>query len=192
MMGRYGPEAMAQDLQVILQAKDDLLDRFTAMVERLGAGKLRQAEVRALNHVGAKALTAVKRALIAQTSLPRAAVEAGLAAQKASKANTEEFRIVGTGKRASLRSFAPHQFAAGVRVKIWGRFQRYPHTFIVSSLGEGQVFRRVGKSRYPIKKLWGPGIGSELVKDQSKAAFEKVATELEPRLRHEMERILTP
>ena len=62
------------DLKVVLQPNDDLLERFVAMIERLGDGKVRQAEVRALNHVGSKATTAVKRALVAQTSLPSSAL----------------------------------------------------------------------------------------------------------------------
>jgi hypothetical protein len=72
-----------------------------------------------------------------------------------------------------------------VRVKVWGRFQQYPRTFIVGELG-GNVFKRVGPGRLPIKKLWGPGIGSELIKDKSAEAFQATARELPARLLHEL------
>lgn len=174
------------DLQVILEPGDDLLARFTAMVERLGSSKLRSAERRALNHVGGKAFTAVKRALVNQTSLPRAAIQAGVTTVRASVANSEEFRIVGKGNRLPLRLFGPVQFSYGVRVKVWGVFRQYRHTFIIDQYARN-VFKRVGPSRLPIKKLWGPGVASELVRDESAEAFEAVATELGPRLMHEIE-----
>jgi hypothetical protein len=182
-------DSSVAELQVILKPNDDLLQRFAAMIERLGAGKVQQAEVRALNHVGAKAFTAVKRALVAQTSLSRDDIEKGLRTQRASRNRQEEFRIVGKGARASLGHFRPVQFSYGVRAKVWGRFQRYPRTFIIEGFG-GNVFKRVGAGRSDIKKLWGPGIASELLKAQSAKAFEEVAKELGPRLAHEMDYLL--
>ena len=50
----------------------------------------------------------------------------------------------------------------------------FPHTFIVEKLG-GQVFKREGRARLPIRKLWGPSLPIKLVRGASPAAFEKLA-----------------
>ena len=177
------------ELQAILQPNDDLFARFVDMIDRLGSGKLRQAEVRALNHVGDKAFTAVRRALVAQTSLSRDDISRGLRKVRASRQRQEEYRIVGTGARIALAHFGPVQFSYGTRAKVWGRLQRYPRTFIIEAFG-GNVFKRVGSGRSAIKKLWGPGIATELVRDLSVKAFEHAAKDLGPRLAHEMDYLL--
>ena len=107
-------------MPVTLQFRDDHLARFSAMAERLASNKLRQAEMRALNQVGAKAFTAVKRALVEQTTLPRAAIDAGLTTVKASQFGdaANEFKIVGSGNRLPLRLFGARQFSYGVRAKV--------------------------------------------------------------------------
>ena len=65
----------------------------------------------------------------------------------------------------------------------------FPHTFIVPSLG-GQVFVREGKGRLPIRKLWGPSLPKELVRDTVPAAFKEVAKEeFAGRVLHEVNRL---
>jgi len=176
------------DLSITLTPGDEFLARFAAMVDGLAGGKLRTAEQRALNHVGAVAFTAVKRALVQQTSLPRTVVEQGVTTTKGSRTTELEFRIVGTGNRLPLRLFGPSQFSYGVRAKIWGRFQKYPHVFMLTS---GNVYKRPpGGGRGPLVKLWGPGVASEIIKDQAEKAFEVAAKDLPPRLLHEISFLL--
>jgi hypothetical protein len=62
----------------------------------------------------------------------------------------------------------------------------------VPSLG-GQVFRREGRERLPIVKLWGPSIPRELLRDQvPKVFFDEVRAKVPVRLKHELRRILIP
>lgn len=65
-----------------------------------------------------------------------------------------------------------------------------PQASIVASLG-GHVFERTTSARFPIRKLWGPAVPAEMVKDQSKAAFESVVDmELPARVGYEVDAIL--
>jgi len=51
------------------------------------------------------------------------------------------------------------QTGAGVQVNVWGRSQILRNAFITSNTAGGrQVYRRVGRARLPIRKLWGPTI----------------------------------
>lgn len=175
------------DLAVKITPNGDVLDRFIEAIDSLGDKRARLAESRALNHTGDKAYTAVRKALIAQTSAPRAAISAGLDKQKAGNARLA-YSIVANGRPIRLREFGAVQFKAGVRAKVWGRLQTYPHTFIVPAFGSN-VFVRTSSARGPIRSLYGPGLANELVKDQSKIAFDTVAGELATRLLHELDRL---
>jgi hypothetical protein len=113
-MGRTQPGRRRSDAKEFygrtLTPGDDFLARFATTVEGLASGTLRTVDMRALNHVGAKAYTAVKRALVQQTSLPRAIVEQGRHDGARDKLSELEFRIVGKGNRLPLRLFARTQF----------------------------------------------------------------------------------
>ena len=76
----------------------------------------------------------------------------------------------------SLKEFGARQTAKGVSAAPWGKRRVFPHAFIAPTLG-GHVFIREGRSRLPIRKLWGPAIPREMVKDQSKEAFERTVRE---------------
>lgn len=167
----------------------------TASVERLtarlvAAGKsIRPALARALNHTGDKARTQVARVLVKQTGAKYAAIRKAMHSKPAS-IGALMYRIVSSGGYMSLKEFGARQTNKGVSAAPWGKRRVFPHTFIVSSLG-GHVFERKGPSRLPIRKLWGPALPKEMVKDQSKAAFETtVATELPARVVHEVDAIL--
>ena len=68
----------------------------------------------------------------------------------------------------------------------------FPGTFIVEKLG-GQAFRRAGRARLPIVKLWGPSMPREMLRDEvPKVFFEEVRTKLPIRLTHELRRVLVP
>lgn len=162
--------------------------RIEAVAQTLGEARVRTALSRAVNHTGRKALTAVRRALVAQTSIPRPVVVAGVTPRPATR-DTLSYAIVASGRRLPLKLFRPKQTSTGVTARVWGGTQDYPSAFIVASLGS-HVFRRIGRPRLPITKLYGPSLADELVKDQSRAAFERVVQDLEPRVMHEMKRLL--
>jgi hypothetical protein len=54
----------------------------------------------------------------------------------------------------------------------------------------GNVFWREGKARLPIKKIAGPNVPKELVKDETAAAFDAtVRANLQRRVEHEVRAI---
>lgn len=186
--------------QLIIEPRDDLLPRFQRHLEAVGQGKARVAMGRAVNAAGAKTNTAVKRALIKQTSIKRSIVEASMSTRKASTSGTGplEYVIRGKGSEIPLAEFSPRQFKFGVRAKVWGRMQRFNGMFgapgdnpkVVAALN-GQIFHRTGKSRLPIEKSYGPSVPKEMVEGETKATFERVAPQvMEARLFHELKRML--
>lgn len=172
-----------------------------AAVELLSNKKGRVALSRAVNHATGKTITQVRRALVAQTGLKYGAIKQATQ-QYSSNAGNLQAEIKGTGKYTSLKEFGARQTSRGVSAAPWGRRVVFPGTFIVAKRG-GDVYKRVGMgksfrlgkefgySELPIKKLYGPAVPKEMVKDQSKAAFYKtVATDLPKRVEHEMARLL--
>ena len=178
-------------MQIIIKP-DAALARVEGLYVMLGSGQARLVMARAVNHTGRKALTAVRRALVAQTSIPRPVIVAGVSPRpaRARGSSAIEFAIVGSGRRIPLKLFRARQTKSGVTAKVWGGPKEFPSAFIVRSLGS-HVFRRAGRSRLPIKRLFGPSIANEMIKDQSLSAFERVAAELSGRIDHEINRLLS-
>jgi hypothetical protein len=55
----------------------------------------------------------------------------------------------------------------------------------------GRAFLRAGTARGPLHQVWGPAIPAEMVRHQSRAAFDQlVDMELPPRVLHEIDAIL--
>jgi hypothetical protein len=59
-----------------------------------------------------------------------------------------------------LIAFSARQNAVGVTASTpWnGKRQTFKSAFIANAGGSPRVFRRVGRSRLPIKQLWGPSV----------------------------------
>lgn len=177
---------MKEAFEIKVDARD-----FVRMANTFAAaGKnIKPALMRAVNHTGDKARTQVARALVAQTGLKYGKVREALATHTASPAHIV-YRIVAKGAYTSLKEYAARQTGRGTSAAPWGKRRVFPHTFIVATLG-GHVFERRTSARFPIRKLWGPAIPNEMVKDKSRAAFEgTVAAELPARLTHEIGAIL--
>lgn len=170
---------------------DDKLPRFGSALQQIGDGRARMVLARAVNHTGRKALTAVRRGLVQQTSAPRkAVVSATVGKGSATKGfGPISYVISAAHKPLSLKIFKPRQDASGVTAKVWRQNKSFRSAFIVQSLG-GHVSRRVGRARLPIRQLYGPSMATELIKDESRAAFQRVIRELPPRVNHELARVL--
>ena len=175
-------------MNVIIRDLDQQRILFEAMVRRAGEENAKRAFSRALTHEGRKTYTAVRRELRQQTSIPRAVITAGTKF-KPSTVSTLRTVIEGRGSELPLRHFAPKQFKFGVRAKVWGEFQRYPSAFLVRAYN-GDAFVRQGKARFPIKRMWGPSIAKELVKDDTRDTFERSGQDVADRAMHELSRIL--
>lgn len=191
---------MAPNRIQIVAGADSMLKRYGNMLGAVGAGKARQAMARAVNYGGRKTAVQVRRALVKQTSIKRATINAQVRTKAAAHRGTGdiEFVIFARGSEIPLAQFGARQFSWGVRAKVWGRMQRFPSTFgapgdnpkVVAALG-GQVFVRTSADRLPIEKVYGPSIPKEMVIGESKEAFETHAvSETERRLRHELGRLL--
>lgn len=170
---------------------DDGVARMQAVTSRLAEGQARMVMARAVNHTGRKANTGVVRGLVQQTSAPRRAVIQGLRTQRAATRGAGPIAFVISARHAPLplKLFRARQNAIGVVARVWGRSKTYRSSFIVQSIG-AHVFKRAGASRFPIRQKFGPSMATELVKDQSRAAFQRVMLDLPGRVDHELQRVL--
>lgn len=165
------------------------LDALLAPLSRMENGGALQAGCYAVNHTVAKAETSVKRALMSQTGLRSADIGKELKRYSASLGRPEA-SIKSDGPYHRLSEFAARQTTGGVSAAPWGERRVFPHTFFVPAYGGG-VFRRQGKSRFPVEQLWGPAIPKEMVKDASLDAFDRVvAVDLPARMAHEWRRLM--
>lgn len=193
--------------QLILEVRDNLLAKFERQMAQVGEGKARVAMARAVNYGGARALTQVRSALVRQTSIKRGLINDTVKLQRSptKPGGTGDISatIYGTGSELPLAEFGPKQFRFGVRARVWGRSQRFPSTFIFAGrwnsgkaiAGQNVFVRTGGKSKSgrnnAFEKVYGPSIPKEMLKDQSKEAFERVAPDAtERRLFHELSRLL--
>lgn len=171
--------------------------RMEAALEKLASPRRVSAVRRALNHTGDKVFTAVKRAVAKQVGVTQKVVVAkgGLRKSRASTTNLT-YTIYSSGRHLSLKEFNARQIGAGTKASPWGKRRLFKSAFmgprpgVVSGKLGGHVFVREGSRRMPIKKLFGPSIPNEIVKEESAAAFHAVAVELVPRVEHEV-RVIT-
>ena len=175
---------------LVIRDLDQTRIKFEAMVTRVGAGDATKAFSRAINHEGRKTFTLVKRTLVQQTSIPRPIVTQATRFRTATSKNLRAI-IEGRGRELPLRLFKPVQFSYGVRAKVWGAAQRFPHAFIVAKYG-GDVFHRKGAARFPIAGMYGPSVPKEMVKGVTLEAFEQSSNDVASRAMHELSRILRP
>ncbi|MEE9923994.1 MAG: hypothetical protein PBV01_11600 [Brucella anthropi] len=163
---------------LVAKPLDSILERYGDQLTSLGSGKARKVMTRSLNYEGQRAYVQVKRALRIQTSIPSPVINKGVKTRRASmKGDALEFSIIGSGRPLSLKYFKPRQFRVGSKATVWGRRQTFPGAFMGPRPGvlapklNGNVFHRTGSGRFPIERLFGPGIANELVRDQSAQTF---------------------
>lgn len=173
--------------------------RFRDAVAMIGEGRARQAFARGVNRTGDKGRTKTIRALASQIGLTQAKVKSfgAIRTIRARPSADIEYRIESTGAKIPLKEFSARQFGYGVRAKPWGKSQKFESAFIFAGhpgsgkpVSKGDVFVRTSGSSYPIRKLFGPSVPEEMVKDQSAEAFQDSALDLGPRIAHEV-RVIT-
>lgn len=179
------------------------LRRFDNALERLGGSLGKKVVVRALNHQGAKAYTQVKRTLGRQMGVKYGVVNKAVKERRAFAGTTDgfgakfEYRIIGTGEPLSLKHFGARQVKSGVSAAPWGKRRIFEKAFNTGGAFPGRkpvfgghVFVRAGSKRFPIRKLYGPGVADEIVKGRSLEAFQRVFSGLAARLEHEISRVV--
>ena len=136
-----------------------------------------------INAVGRKALTQMRRALVGQTGMRYGVFVRALRAKNAS-ANNLEFRITSRGGNVRLKFFSPKETRAGTTATPWNRRTLYGGAFMKGGqfpgrvplrMGRGNVFKRLGRSRLPIKVMRSDlYIPDEMITGASKASFDQV------------------
>lgn len=171
---------------------------------------VRKATRRALNKVGAQALTLTVRELSNATGVTQRKMRAYVKLNRADYGelrasvhiNSHTFNIASVaGATQTKRGVVTSRFnytksgkahsivtrgKGGVTAVAWGRRHLYPSTFLIQ--GGKTAMVRVGKARLPIRPVWGPRITQEYkrndVDDQLKTL---VSRQFAPTMKHELE-----
>ena len=152
---------------------------------RAASGNALRALKEGLGEGGDKVRTKVRKALRAQTNVKKAesvnsrtsSVRAGL-----------EYIIKGTGKGIPIEEF-PVSAPGHVTASPWGVARVFKRSFVRPDTGAYSA--RLSSKRFPVRKLFGPSIAKEIVKDQSLAAFEAgVRSDVIPIIEKRLARIL--
>ena len=157
-------------MNVIIRDLDKTRIHFEAAIARLGEQAATRAFNRALNREGDKIRTRIRRSLRQQTGAKASLINRETRSIRSSFSNLT-YTIEARGDYLGLSHFSPRQFGYGVRAKPWGRWQKFDSAFLVGSLGNN-AFVREGRARLPIRKLYGPAIPKEMLKDATREAFE--------------------
>jgi hypothetical protein len=157
--------------------------KVIANIGRLPAAA-RRAIVRGLNKTATNVRTSASAAIRKRRALSAKVVRDAMAIRKATKERLVS-SIVVTGSPIPLRDYKARQTKRGVTVSVSPGARklvehRGNHAFIVNKIG-GHVFVRTGKSRLPIKKLFGPSLPSTFVQAEVRAAWTATALETMPK-----------
>lgn len=153
-------------------------------------GPARRAIVRGLNKVAGNVRTSASTAIRQRRALSAKVVREAMAIRKATNQNLVSSLVV-TGRPIPLKEYGANQTKRGVTVKVSpGKRTLVSHAgnraFIIDKIG-GHVFARQGKSRLPVKKLFGPSLPSTFVQEQVRRAWTATANDAMPkRLAEEM------
>lgn len=180
---------------------------FRKFANQLGAlgDKAPLAMQRAIAHTGDRAKTQVVRALTKQTGLPRADIVRAVQVKRPSFADLR-YVMSATGGNIRLKYFRPRETRLGVSAAPFGQRQVFAGTFmragwvwgkrIAKPDWNGQVFRRTGgmtsagMDAFEVVRS-GVYIPREMVQGATEQAWRGVVEKhLEPRLRHEIGRLL--
>lgn len=141
-----------------------------------------------INATGLKARTGMRRALVDQTGMRYGVFVRALRSTNATPGRLR-FEIKTRGGNVRLKFFRPRETRAGTSAAPWNKRTIYPGAFMKGGrfpnrvplrIGKGNVFKRVGSGRTPIRvEKSGLYIPEEMVRGASRTAFEQVvATEL--------------
>ncbi len=199
---------------IVMRIEGDGLARMLRQAERIAAGELRREMARALADGGRLTTTAIKRALVAQTSIKKSAIDRRV--KGILNSGALEFVILGTGKGvppADLQSIrgGPRparsrggsqprdgrgrfsfkgsrdepDFAGSVVASLWGEQRLLWRSW--SDPRRGFVYQRPGE---PIEHVYGPSVAKEIVKGAARAEFHLGAAKVERKLAERIARII--
>lgn len=172
--------------------------RFQRALRSLERAKLVPALNRAVNRAGDASRTQVRRALTAQTGLPRATILKAVRVTRSQPVSLT-YAMTAKGGDVALKFFRARETRKGVSATPFGKRTVFPSTFINGGrfpsrsgvVFHGHVMRREGDGRFPIKAVKsGVIIPDEMVKGETAAAFQSTVSRVLPqRLAHEVRRL---
>ncbi|WP_306147229.1 MULTISPECIES: hypothetical protein [unclassified Roseibium] len=158
-------------------------------LSKLSGKAIRKVGSRALNRAGSSGRTHAVKALRKRTGLKRKTLLRAMKPIRATAFNLE-YQVKAFGGDVALKHFDPIERRRGVSAKPFGIRKIFPGTFIKGGrfpsrvdlgLG-GQVFARVGSSKFPIEKQRsGVVIPAEMIKGESAKAWQSTVGKVLPR-----------
>jgi hypothetical protein len=144
---------------------------------------IQQSEVlpKAINSVGDRVFTAVKRTLSQETGMPSARV-AKVLRKSIAVPWRPVWRLIARDRYTSLKDFRPSDRSGrGITASPWNRTRLFRGTFFGPG---GHVYRRIpGRvkgERERIKKLYGPALPVEMIRGQAATVFEQMVEQRLP------------
>lgn len=145
------------------------IGRLAVRVEGANARLLAQT----LNRVMAPTATSVRRELASYTGAPYSHISAVVTPRKASPLNLT-YQVDAKDGWMSLKDFSAREIRAGTSAAPWKKRRLFKGAFMkggpkgarvpLPSLN-GHVFVREGAGRLPIRKLFGPNVAREMVRN---------------------------
>lgn len=175
-------------MNIIIRDLDQTRIHFEAAITRVGEQDATRAFTRALNREGDKIRTKVRKALREQTGANVSLINRETRSYRASFRNLV-YTIEARGDFLGLSHFAPRQFRYGVRAKPWNRYQRFDGAFLIGSLGNN-AFVRETSARFPLKKMFGPSVPRELLRDASARALDDAQPDVLTEATRQLQRII--
>ncbi|VTZ52501.1 conserved hypothetical protein [Methylocella tundrae] len=134
------------------------------------------AIARGLNEGGDKVRTQVQRALKTQTGVTKYASitsrmqDSGRGYARAAPGKLA-YQIIAKGKGIPIKEFPVKDTGHAIDARTWGVDHVFKRSFGMPGLGVDGFRARLTDKRLPIRKLYGPSLPKELVKDKAAEVF---------------------
>lgn len=179
-----------------LTVRNDGLARLADAVERSGR-KLPREIATAVNATARKTKSFIAKQVTKELATKQKTVKEHTSqSRKANPSSLAAAVRLSKSSRIPLKEFKPRQTKAGVSYRISKRTGRAvavgafqgPRPGLMKASWRGNVFKRVGRSRLPIVKLYGPSpwgvfVGQKMQKPTAGQARSELKRQLERRIR---------
>ena len=166
-------------MSVVIHVDTSSFDRMARQVSAMQA-RVPKAIAQGLNKGGERVRTQVQRALKSQTNVkayssitsrvrPFMAHEGGL-----------QYQIVVKGGAIPIKEFPVQLTLRGVDAETWGVEHLFARSFGIKGEGVDGFRARLGKPRFPIRKLKGPNLAKELDRGVVPSVFVFATREFVP------------
>jgi hypothetical protein len=192
--GVYPRAASAGEGGVIRVDLTDAMSRLNVALSVYSQEVQRRALYNAINKLGSKLLTVVRRDVAQQSGAKYGRVMKAIKADRAHP-NRLFFRIVATDQAMKVSDFA-RSLTPGAKdpsARPWNKSRRFKGAFVIRfKSGATEIVKRIGRHNKggKIRTLWGPIIPKEMVRAGSPSVAHITSAlpdQLAPVLMHELE-----